>query len=84
MIGWPPGRFPGRGFPQVGILPNIFDARERSGEAQGCRVMGENEVSHDCNTPGPLINRRDHPISFQTCLPKEEGRGNPYRQYFEG
>ena len=30
----------GRGFPRTGILPNVFDGRERAVEARGCRVMG--------------------------------------------
>ena len=28
-----------------------FDGREHSEEAQGCHMMGKNEVSHNCNTP---------------------------------
>ena len=42
----------GRYFPWVSILPGIFDGRECSVEAQGCRVMGENDISHECNTLG--------------------------------
>ena len=44
-----------------------FDGRERPEEAQGCRVMGENEVSHDCNTPGTRIGRGCQLIDQETC-----------------
>ena len=33
-----------RDFPRTSILPNIFDGRERLGEARGSGVMGENRV----------------------------------------
>ena len=35
----------------MGILLKKFDGGECPGEAQGCRMMGKNEVSHNCNTP---------------------------------
>ena len=42
----------GRQFPRASILPESFDGRERSGEPQGCCVMGGKYISHDRNTPG--------------------------------
>ena len=48
MIGGTPDEW-GRCFPKLGILSNIFDRRERPGEAQKWCVMGD---SHGCNTTG--------------------------------
>jgi len=57
----------------VSILPEIFDGRERAREAQGCRVMGGDDISHDRDTPGSPDQRGNHPI---TQYPKGMGRGN--------
>ena len=63
-------------FPRMGILPEGFDGEECHKEAQGRRVMGETEVSHDCNTPGTRIGRGCHPIKPGVPFPKGMGRGN--------
>ena len=64
-LGGYPGRGDGRGreFPRVSILPGIFDGRERAREAQGCRVMGGDDISHDHDTPGSPDQRGNHPIT---------------------
>ena len=46
---------------------------ERPDEAQGCRMMGKNEVSHDRNTPGTEIGRGYHPINLKGPVPKRDG-----------
>ena len=60
----------------MSILPELFDGRERAGEAQGCCMMGGNDISHDCNTPGSPDQRGNHPISQGARYPKGMGRGN--------
>ena len=40
----------GRDFPQMSILPELFDGRGHPGGAQGCHMMGENGISHDRNS----------------------------------
>ena len=39
-------------------------------EAQGCRVMGKNEVSHNHNTPGTGIGQGYHLINLRFCSQK--------------
>jgi len=36
----------------VSILPELFDGRGRTGEAQGCRVMVGKGISHDHDALG--------------------------------
>jgi len=72
---WAPGRVR-REFPRMGILPELFDGREGAGEAQGCRVMGGEVISHDRDTPGSPDQRGNHPISQGARYPKGMGRGN--------
>jgi len=60
----------------MSILPELFDGRERAGEAQGCRVMGGEVISHDRDTPGSPDQRGNHPISLGAPYPKGMGRGN--------
>ena len=52
----------GRDFPRASILPGVFDGGERARKVQGCRVMGFDGISHDCNTPGSPDQRGNHPI----------------------
>ena len=49
---------------------------EHPDEAQGCRVMGKNEFSHDHNTPGARIGQGCHPIKPGVPFPKGMGCGN--------
>ena len=49
---------------------------ERPDEAQGCRVMGKNEFSHDHNTPGARIGQGCHPIKPGVLFLKGMGCGN--------
>ena len=62
-------RFPTDGHPpRKGLMGG-----ERPDEAQGCRVMGKNEVFHDCNTPGTGIGWGYHPINLKGPVPKRDG-----------
>ena len=45
---------------------------ERPDEAQGCRVMGNHEVSHDHNTSGTRIGQGCHPINLRGPVPKRD------------
>jgi len=58
------------------ILPEMFDGGRRAGKAQGCRMMGGKDISHDRETPGSPDQRGNHPITWGAPYPKGMGRGN--------
>ena len=84
------GKYPGGGFPTVGHPPRKgLMGGECPDEAQGCRVMGKNKVSHDRNTPGTRISQGCHPVNLRGPVPKRDGpsqrsgRVKPHREHRE-
>lgn len=67
----------GKRFPRASILLKLFDGKGSRIEAQECRVMAENEISHVRNIPGspdqPGIST-DHLGDLQ---PKADGPWEP-------
>ena len=58
----------------MNILPKLIDGGKDPREAQGCRVMAKNEVSHDCAIPGSPDQLGIAPDQ-RGDLPTQKGRG---------
>ena len=63
-----------------------FYGREHPEEPQGCCVMGKNEFSHNCDTPGTRIGQGYHPIKPGCCSQKGWTMGSQwaYPTHLEG
>jgi hypothetical protein len=67
------GEQPGKGFPRMGILPELIDGRERQRGAQTCRVMGGNRCFPRLQHLGTRRSTRDIP-DRSGGLPTQKGR----------
>ena len=72
--GWVSGGGDGRGssFPQASILLDLFDGRERSGEARGSRMMGGKHKFPRMQLPGAVRSIGNIPDHTKRPIPKRD------------